>query len=43
MNVCTIILLAMFFLCTGWLEEDGPLLAPQYGTAELNKCHLIIN
>lgn len=43
MNICKIILLPMFLLCNGRLQEDGPLLAPRYGTAELNKCHLIIN
>lgn len=27
-NTCKIILLPVFLLCNGWLEEDGPLLAP---------------
>jgi len=35
--------LTVFLFCSGRLEEDGPLLAPRYGTAELDKCHLIIN
>lgn len=43
MPVCKITLSTAFLLRNGRLEEDGPLLAPRYGTAELNKCHLIIN